>query len=147
MLVAGLGYPFLWLALARSSNPARGGPTIPRRVYVLVVLAGTAIGALIAAVFMVYQTVASALGLASADPLIARRSAVILVVLGAMALYHLWVLRADLRVSHAQAAAQPVPAPVVAQAGAPQEETLPVSAHGDAGGHFAAGLCRRARTV
>ncbi len=125
---AGLGYPLLWLALARSSDPARGGPTIPRRVYVLVVLAGTAIGALIAAVFMVYQTVASALGLASADPLIARRSAVILVVLGAMALYHLWVLRADLRVSHAQAAVQPVPAPVVAGAGEAQKETIPVSA-------------------
>ena len=129
VLVAGLAYPFLWLALARSSNPTRGGPTIPRRVYVLVVLAGTAIGALIAAVFMVYQTLGSALGLTSADPLIARRSAVILVVLGVMALYHLWVLRADLRVSHAQAAAQqPVPAPVVAQAGAPQEATLPVGA-------------------
>ena len=128
VLVAGLGYPFLWLALARSSNPARGGPTIPRRVYVLVLLASTAIGALIAAVFMVYQIVASALGLASANALIARQSAVILVVLGAMALYHLWVLRVDLRASHAQAAAQPVPAPVVAQAGAPQEATLPVGA-------------------
>ncbi len=111
-LIAGLIYPPLWLWLRRASDPSQAGPTIPRRVYVLALLAGTAIGALSAAVFMVYQIVASVLGL-DHDPLVARQSAVILLVLGAMALYHLWQLRADLRVTRARlAAAQPTPAPV-----------------------------------
>lgn len=122
VLVAGLLYPFLWRRLRRMSDPAQGGPTIPRRVYVLVLLAATAIGALIAAVFMVYQLVASVLGLASASALLARQSAVVLLVLGATALYHLWQLRADLRASHARAAAaQSTPAPATAVLGAPQE--------------------------
>jgi hypothetical protein len=115
VLVAGLLYPFLWRRLRRMSDPAQGGPTIPRRVYVLVLLAGTAIGALIAAVFMVYQIAANVLGLVAASPLLARQSAVVLLVLGATALYHLWQLRADLRASHARAAA------ATAEAGAPQE--------------------------
>ncbi|HEY7358777.1 MAG TPA: DUF5671 domain-containing protein, partial [Ktedonobacterales bacterium] len=105
ILVAGVGYPVLWLWLRRASNPAQGGPIIPRRVYVLVMLAGTAIGALVAAVFMAYQIVADALSLASANAQLARQSAVILVVLGALALYHLWRLRADVRVIHARTAA------------------------------------------
>jgi hypothetical protein len=131
VLVAGLGYPVLWAWLRRVSDPTRDGPTIPRRVYVLVLLAGTAIGALVAAVFMAYQVVTDALGLAAANPQLARQSAVILVVLGAMALYHLWQLRADLRVTHARAAAaQPEPAQAAAapadQAAAPASapETL-----------------------
>lgn len=115
ILVAGLGYPVLWVWLRRISNPARSGPIVPRRVYVLVILAGTAIGALIAAVFMVYQIVAGVLGLASANAQLARQSAVILVVLGALALYHLWQLRADLRVIHARLpAAKPEPSQAVA---------------------------------
>jgi hypothetical protein len=120
VLVAGLAYPAVWLRLRRESDPSQEGPVIPRRIYVLVVLAGTAIGALIAAVFMVYQIVASVLGLESASPLLARQSAVVLLVLGAAALYHLWLLRADLRASHARAAAaQPAPVPV--SAGAPAQ--------------------------
>ncbi len=106
VVVAGVGYPFFWLRLRRVSDPAQGGPTLPRRAYVLALLAGTAIGALIAAVFMVYQIVASALSLASANAQVARQSAVILAVLGATALYHLWQLRADLRALHARAAAE-----------------------------------------
>ncbi len=121
-LVAGAMYPLFWLRLRRMSDPAQEGPTIPRRVYVLALLAGTAIGALIAAVFMVYQIAASLLSLGSADPHLARVSAVILLVLGATALYHLWQLRADLRASHARAAAQPTPAP--AAAGASQEPVI-----------------------
>jgi hypothetical protein len=121
-LVAGIFYPILWFFLWRRSDPAQGGPIVPRRVYVLVLLAGTAIGALIAAVFMVYQIAASVLGLASASPQQGRQSAVMLLVLGAMALYHLLLLRADLRAAHARAAAaQPAPAPAVAAAGAAAE--------------------------
>ncbi|HLV97399.1 MAG TPA: hypothetical protein VKT82_01870 [Ktedonobacterales bacterium] len=115
VLVAGVLYPYFWLRLWRVSDPAQSGPTIPRRIYVLVVLAGSAIGALIAAVFMVYQIVASALSLTSANPQLARQSAVIFVVLGAMALYHLWQLRADLRVIHARTPAAP-PVPTAAEA-------------------------------
>lgn len=126
ILVAGLGYPVLWVWLRRISDPARGGPIVPRRVYVLVLLAGTAIGALVAAVFMVYQIVASALGLASANAQLARQSAVILVVLGALALSHLWQLRADLRVIHAR---PPAAKPEPSQAAAPADQAAaPASA-------------------
>jgi hypothetical protein len=127
VLVAGILYPFFWLWLRRMSDPALDGPTIPRRIYVLVILAGSAIGALIAAVFMVYQIVADALSLTSANPQLARQSAVIFVVLGAMALYHLWQLRADLRVLHARTPAA-APAPVAAAGMAAEEGTLPTPA-------------------
>jgi hypothetical protein len=128
MLIAGLGYPFLWWRLRRESDPAQEGPMIPRRVYVLAVLAATAIGAIIAAVIITYQIVALLLGLPFADVLTARRGGVILLVLGAMALSHLWQLRADLRAIHARAAAQPAPKPEPG-AGAPQEAAaLPMGA-------------------
>jgi hypothetical protein len=124
VLVAGILYPFFWLRLRRMSAPAQGGPTIPRRIYVLVILAGSAIGALIAAVFMVYQVVADALSLTSANPQLARQSAVIFVVLGAMALYHLWQLRADLRAIHGRAPTT-APAPTAAAGAVAEEATLP----------------------
>jgi len=98
-LVAGLGYPSLWLRLRRASDPAQVGPVIPRRIYMLAALAATAIGAIIALVITVYQIVAIFLGLESGDSFVARQSAVALLALGAAALYHTLRLRADLRLS------------------------------------------------
>ncbi len=129
-LVAGLAYPFLWVALRRDSAPARPGPIIPRRAYVLVVLAAVGIGAVIAAAVTAYQIAAIFLSLPFADALVARRAAVVLLVLGAMALYHLWQLRADLRALHARAAAeQPAPA----GAAAPAVPSVPPAAPADQG--------------
>jgi hypothetical protein len=131
IFVGGIMYPMLWALFRRRSDPVLGGPTVPRRVYVLVLLAGTAIGASIAAVFLIYQLVVGLLGLPSADAYAARVSAVILLVLGAMALYHLWQLRVDVRVIHARAPAVPeVPAPAPAEASVPAEaeaSTVPLA--------------------
>lgn len=121
-LVAGLGYPALWRGLRRASNPATPGPIIPRRAYVLVILAATAIGAIIAAVITAYQIAAVFLSLPFADALMARRAAVVLLVLGAMALYHLWQLRADQRATHARTVAEQAAPPV--EAGGKTPETL-----------------------
>lgn len=136
--VAGVMYPILWVSLRRRSDPALGGPTVPRRIYVLVLLAGTAIGALIAAVFLIYQIIVGVLGLPSANANAARVSAVILLVLGVTALYHLWQLRADLRVIHARtpAAAQAAPALASAVVSVPTDAevstiTLPSAAEPD----------------
>lgn len=126
-LIAGIMYPILWAFLRQRSNPALGGPTVPRRIFVLALLAGTAIGALIAAVFLIYQLVVGVLGLPSANAVAARQSAVILLVLGVVALYHVWQLRADLRVIHARAAAaaQAAPTPAPAAPGTPAEAEAP----------------------
>ncbi|GEM_PF-2528302 len=129
-LVAGLAYPFLWIALWRDSDPARPGPIIPRRAYVLVLLAATGIGAVVAAAVTAYQIAAIFLSLPFADALVARRAAVVLLVLGALALAHLWRLRADLRALHARAAAeQPAPA----GAAAPAVPSAPPAAPADHG--------------
>jgi hypothetical protein len=106
VLVAGLAYPFLWLAFRRDSDPARSGPMIPRRAYVLVILAATGIGAVIAAAVTAYQIAAIFLSLPFADALVARRAGVVLLVLGVMALSHLWQLRADQRAFHVRTPAE-----------------------------------------
>jgi hypothetical protein len=115
LLVAGLGYVPLWVVLRRISDPAQPGPVLPRRVYVLVLLAGTAIAAVGFAVTAIYQFLAVSLGISSGGYLLARQALVVTLVTGVTALYHLWQLRADLRALHArQAAAQPAPAPAPA---------------------------------
>ncbi len=106
ILVAGLGYLPLWLALRRVSDPAQAGPVIPRRAYVLAVLIYTAIPAVIALVVLIFQLVEIPLNLDLASPTAERYSAVSLVVLGVTALYHLLRLRGDLRLSRARAAVQ-----------------------------------------
>jgi hypothetical protein len=126
LLVAGLGYIPFWVLLRRISDPARGGPVIPRRAYVLVLLAGTAIAAVGLAVTAIYQFLAVYLGIGQSDDLSARQALVAAVVVGATALYHLWQLRADLRVLHArQAATQPAPAPGELEAVAPERTAAP----------------------
>jgi hypothetical protein len=120
LLVAGLGYLPSWWVLRRISDPARGGPVLPRRVYVLALLAGTAIAAVGFAVTAIYQFLKVFLGIAGGDDLLARQALVVVVVVGATALYHVWQLRADLRVLHArQTAAQPAPAPTAEDGAAP----------------------------
>ncbi len=105
ILIAGLGYLPCWLPLLRVSDPAQTGPVIPRRAYVLTMLALTAIPALIAVVVFVFQMVAIPLDLELASRVVARQSAVAALVLAGAALYHLLRLREDLRLSHARAAA------------------------------------------
>jgi hypothetical protein len=121
-LVAGLGYLPLWLALRRASDPAQAGPVIPRRVYVLILLAGTAIAAVGLFVTSLYQFLAESLGIGQGNDLLARQTLVAALVTGVTALYHLWQLRVDLRLLHArQAAAQSAaPAGVAAGPGAAQ---------------------------
>jgi hypothetical protein len=107
-LVAGGAWLPLWLVFQRASDPSRDGPILPRRGYVLAVLAYTGIATVAAAVFAIYQLLEAALGLGIADHLVARQSATIAVVVGAAALYHVQRLRVDLRILHARQ-----PAPVV----------------------------------
>jgi hypothetical protein len=106
LLIAGLGYVPLWLRLRRMSDPAQGGPVLPRRAYVLVLLLVTGISALVAAVVLVFQLVAIPLNLDGASPTAERGSGVALIVLGVTALYHLLRLLSDLRVLRARAAAE-----------------------------------------
>lgn len=127
LLVAGLGYIPLWVLLRRISDPTQGGPVVPRRVYVLVLLAGTAIAAVGLAVTSIYQFLAVSLGIGRTDDLLARQALVAAVVVGATALYHLWQLRADLRVLHArQAAAQPAPVSGALEVSAPALAAAPL---------------------
>ncbi len=126
LLVAGLGYLPLWVVLRRRSDPAQGGPVVPRRVYVLVLLAGTAIAAVALAATSIYQFLAVSLGIGQTDDLLARQTLVAAVVIGATALYHVWQLRADLRVLHArQATTQPAPAPEGLEVPAPELAAAP----------------------
>ncbi len=126
LLVAGLGYLPLWLGLRRASDPALGGPVVPRRVYVLVLLAGTAIAAVGLVVTALYQFLAEALGIGSGDTLLARQALVAALVTGVTALYHLWRLRADLRGLHArQAAALPALPAVAEEVQAPEVPVAP----------------------
>jgi hypothetical protein len=121
-VVAGVAWLPLWLVFQRDSSPERDGPTLPRRGYVLAVLAYTGIAAVGAAVFAIYQLVEAILGLGTADHLVARQAATVAVVVGAAALAHLLLLRADLRVLHAR---QPAPAaPITAAAPGTSAETL-----------------------
>ena len=106
VLIAGLGYVPLWLLLRRMSDPVQGGPVLPRRAYVLVLLLMTGISSLIAAVVLVFQLVAIPLKLDGASPTAERFSGVALIVLGVTALYHLLRLLGDLRVLRARAAAE-----------------------------------------
>ena len=119
-LVAGVAWLPLWLAFQRGSTPKRDGPMLPRRGYVLAVLAYTGSAAVAAAVFAIYQLVEAVLDLGTADHLIARQAATVAVVVGSAALAHLWLLRADLRILHAR---QPAPAalPLVVAPGASAE--------------------------
>lgn len=106
-LVAGVAWLPLWLAFQRDSSPERDGPMLPRRGYVLAVLAYTGIAAVAAAVFAIYQLVEAVLGLSTADHLVARQAATVAVVVGVAALAHFLRLGADLRMIHAR---QPVSA-------------------------------------
>jgi len=107
VLVAGLGYLPLWLALRRTSDPAQAGPVIPRRAYVLAVLIYTAIPAVIALVVLIVQLVAIPLNLDIANAPTARFSAVAFLVLGVTAIYHLLRLLTDLRLNRVRAATAP----------------------------------------
>jgi hypothetical protein len=121
-LVAGGAWLPLWLVFKRHSDPTREGPTLPRRGYVLAVLGYTGIATVAAAVFAIYQVVEAALGLFTADHLVARQAATAAVVVGAAALYHGLRLRADLGLLHARQPA-PVRAPL-ASAPSASAETL-----------------------
>jgi hypothetical protein len=121
-LVAAVAWLPLWLLFQRDSTPKRDGPTLPRRGYVLAVLAYTGIAAVAAAVFAIYQLVEAVLGLGTADHLVARQAATVAVIMGIAALAHLLLLRADLRILHAR---QPAPAePSVGAAPDASAETL-----------------------
>jgi hypothetical protein len=133
ILVTGLGYLPFWLVLRRMSDPAQGGPIIPRRAYVLVLLLMTAIPALIAAVVLVFQLVAIPLKLDLASQQTARYAGAALVVLGVVALYHLLRLRRDLRLIRARAAAEVQAKAAQVSVGAPlvKEPGPSVEAAGD----------------
>jgi hypothetical protein len=101
-LVAGVAWLPLWLMFKRNSDPTREGPTLPRRGYVLGVLGYTGIASVAAAVFALYQLIEAALGLLTADHLVARQAATVAVLVGAAALYHGLRLRLDLHILHAR---------------------------------------------
>lgn len=130
-ILAGLGWVPLWWAFQRESDPSRAGPRLPRRGYVLAVLAYTGIGAVAAAAFAIYQLAASLLGLTTADHYMARLAAVLAVVVGSAALAHLQRLRVDLRRLHARQ-----PTPVAAVPVAPALNAVEGIVHEMAVGHL-----------
>ncbi len=108
LIISGVAWLGFWPALARMSNISGDGPTVPRRIYVLITLGGTLSAAIISLAVALFAVLTSALGQPiDASGNTASQAFGVAIATGAGAGYYLFVLLRDLRHSRAQAAAAP----------------------------------------
>jgi hypothetical protein len=108
LLLAGVAWLGLWPLLARVSDPRRGGPEVPRRVYTFVLLGGTVLGTVIGVVVGLYAMLTKFTG-APVDPSgdITTAAFATALVLGVTAAYYFFVLQRDQRLVGKHASTTP----------------------------------------
>ena len=115
--MSGAAWLGLWPVLARMSNPSGTGPTWPRRIYELILLAGTVLGTAIGlavTLYLVFSKIIGASADASGDA--TRGFLAGTIVFGIAAAYYIWVVRRDSIILRQQAAAVATATPSATQA-------------------------------
>lgn len=113
LIVAGVAWIALWPLLARMSDPRGEGPTVPRRLYVLVLLGTTLLGTAISLAVALYYTISSLIGSpVDATGNTSTTSFAVALVLGATAGYYIVVLQRDQRVLKQRTGASITPAQI-----------------------------------
>lgn len=96
LLISGVAWVALWPILARMSDPRGNGPTVPRRLYVFVLLGGTIVASAIGLAITLYLTLSGVLGTpADKDGRVWPYLLGIALVSGVAAAYYIFVLRRD----------------------------------------------------
>ncbi len=100
------------------SDPHGKGPAVPRRVYEIILLGGTLLGAIISLAVALYFLITSAIN-ATADPSGAAETSAFsaALVLGAVAGYYYFVFQRDQRILRLRAPTATSPASAPAEAG------------------------------
>lgn len=122
LLIGGAAWAALWPLLAAMSNPSGAGPSVPRRVYELILLAATVVVGVISLAVGIYVVLSGVLG-SSADLSgdAAARAFGVALATGAVAGYYVFVVQRDNRLLRQHA---PAPAPVPAAPAGGEAPTL-----------------------